>query len=171
MKLLLTVGTTRFDALVAIVTTIEFIAAAHNKGYTEITIQHGHSPLPEQVKFDSSIQCVPFIDDLPSKFTSFDLVVSHAGSGTILDILRPINNSKAIPKLIVVPNEGLMDNHQWELANAIQEREWAQVSSINNFLHSFIKMDHQKDDLLKQMPTPCHTNLNTILRQMLSTSK
>ena len=46
------------------------------------------------------------------------LVISHAGSGTILDALRI-----GIP-IIVVPNASLLDNHQVELAEALAEQEY-----------------------------------------------
>ncbi|THY95924.1 hypothetical protein D6C93_04900 [Aureobasidium pullulans] len=46
------------------------------------------------------------------------VVVSHAGSGTILDALRI-----DVP-LIVVPNSELLDNHQVELAEALAEQEY-----------------------------------------------
>jgi beta-1,4-N-acetylglucosaminyltransferase len=46
------------------------------------------------------------------------LVVSHAGSGTILHALRV-----DVP-LVVVPNSELLDNHQIELADALAEQEY-----------------------------------------------
>jgi beta-1,4-N-acetylglucosaminyltransferase len=46
------------------------------------------------------------------------LVVSHAGSGTILQALRV-----DVP-LVVVPNSELLDNHQVELADALAEQEY-----------------------------------------------
>jgi beta-1,4-N-acetylglucosaminyltransferase len=46
------------------------------------------------------------------------LVVSHAGSGTILHALRI-----DVP-LVVVPNSELLDNHQVELADALAEQEY-----------------------------------------------
>jgi beta-1,4-N-acetylglucosaminyltransferase len=46
------------------------------------------------------------------------LVVSHAGSGTILHALRV-----DVP-LVVVPNSELLDNHQVELADALSEQEY-----------------------------------------------
>lgn len=46
------------------------------------------------------------------------LVVSHAGSGTILHALRV-----DVP-LVVVPNSELLDNHQVELAEALAEQEY-----------------------------------------------
>jgi len=46
------------------------------------------------------------------------LVVSHAGSGTILQALRI-----DVP-IVVVPNSELLDNHQIELADALAEQEY-----------------------------------------------
>lgn len=46
------------------------------------------------------------------------LVVSHAGSGTILQALRI-----DVP-IVVVPNSELLDNHQVELADALAEQEY-----------------------------------------------
>jgi len=45
------------------------------------------------------------------------VVVSHAGSGSILDALRV-----DVP-LIVVPNESLLDNHQNELAEELARQD------------------------------------------------
>ncbi|KXJ90972.1 hypothetical protein Micbo1qcDRAFT_195801 [Microdochium bolleyi] len=44
----------------------------------------------------------------------YGVIISHAGSGSIMDALR--YNAK----LIAVPNESLMDNHQAELADEMQ---------------------------------------------------
>lgn len=62
------------------------------------------------------LQLFQFAPDLKSYISAADLVVSHAGSGTILDALRMRPNP---PKLVVVPNTSLMDNHQVELAEAM----------------------------------------------------
>jgi beta-1,4-N-acetylglucosaminyltransferase len=46
------------------------------------------------------------------------------GSGSILQILR------AGKRLLVVPNTGLMDNHQAEVADALSEQGYVMVSSV-----------------------------------------
>ncbi|EST06404.2 Glycosyl transferase, family 28, C-terminal [Kalmanozyma brasiliensis GHG001] len=62
------------------------------------------------------LQLFQFAPDLKSYIQSADIVISHAGSGTILDTLRM---RPTPPTLIVVPNTSLMDNHQVELAEAL----------------------------------------------------
>jgi UDP-N-acetylglucosamine transferase subunit ALG13 len=56
-----------------------------------------------------------------------DAKVAHLpllGSGTILDVLRKGK------RLIVVPNETLLDNHQHELAIALEEKEHLKSSTV-----------------------------------------
>lgn len=67
-----------------------------------------------------------FAPDLRSYIRSADVVISHAGSGTILDTLRMKPNT---PALVVVPNTSLMDNHQVELAEALGNENYLTVGS------------------------------------------
>ena len=53
----------------------------------------------------------PFDSNIVDVINKSDLVISHVGTGSIIDTLR--NNKK----LIVVVNDTLMDNHQLEIAN------------------------------------------------------
>lgn len=62
------------------------------------------------------LQLFQFAPDLKSHIQSANIVISHAGSGTILDTLRMRPKP---PTLVVVPNTSLMDNHQVELAEAL----------------------------------------------------
>ena len=51
-------------------------------------------------------------------------VVSHAGSGSILDALRV-----GVP-IVVVPNTGLMGNHQVELAEVLADGEYVVMGDV-----------------------------------------
>ncbi|KAK8906095.1 hypothetical protein QC760_005989 [Botrytis cinerea] len=55
--------------------------------------------------------------------SSEGVVISHAGSGTILDALRI-----GVP-LIVVPNTSLLDNHQVELADELERQGYVTKTS------------------------------------------
>ncbi|PYH90196.1 UDP-N-acetylglucosamine transferase subunit alg13 [Aspergillus ellipticus CBS 707.79] len=54
------------------------------------------------------------------------LVISHAGSGSILGAMR-----LGVP-LVVVPNPTLKDNHQQELADELQQQGYVIASSCQN---------------------------------------
>ncbi|KAJ3170343.1 hypothetical protein HDU88_008971 [Geranomyces variabilis] len=117
-----TIGTTRFDALVNEVCTIEFLAMLRSKDYTSLTLQHGNSPMPALPTADVGggpfpVTAYAFRTDLSQDIATAALVISHAGAGLILETLD------AGKPLIVVVNRALMDDHQTELAVALAEKE------------------------------------------------
>ncbi|CAO1636087.1 unnamed protein product [Sympodiomycopsis kandeliae] len=68
-----------------------------------------------------------YLPTLKSHIQSSDIVISHAGSGSLLDTLRIPNP----PLLILVPNATLLDNHQIELAEAVQQGKWAKKADLD----------------------------------------
>lgn len=66
----------------------------------------------EVVLESESIKIVafPFTHDISSYIKTADIIVSHAGTGSIIDVLRLKKN------LVVVTNDSLLDNHQLEVA-------------------------------------------------------
>ena len=61
-----------------------------------------------------TIDTFDFKPDLKTDFENADLIITHCGAGTILEILR-------IKKRAVgVINSKLLDNHQFELAEAMR---------------------------------------------------
>lgn len=52
--------------------------------------------------------------------------IHDIGSGSILMVLR----SKPVKRLLIVPNTSLMDNHQVELAEALEARNHLLVSTV-----------------------------------------
>ncbi|KAF1967084.1 hypothetical protein BU23DRAFT_660656 [Bimuria novae-zelandiae CBS 107.79] len=73
------------------------------------------------------------------------LVVSHAGSGSILEALR-----FQVP-LIVVPNTVLLDNHQEELAMAMDRQNYLIHGNISN-LAPAIKASEEFRNKMSQFP-------------------
>ncbi|KAF2768545.1 hypothetical protein EJ03DRAFT_328202 [Teratosphaeria nubilosa] len=126
---LVTVGATAsFPALIRAVLHPTFLSALQSHAYTALTVQHGtdgaqtyQSALPPSVPANLTI--TPFDLDKAGldryiKAARSGVVISHAGSGTILDALR------LSAPLVVVPNPALLDNHQLELAEALAEQEY-----------------------------------------------
>jgi UDP-N-acetylglucosamine transferase subunit ALG13 len=68
------------------------------------------------------LELIDYVKSIGPHLEWADVVISHAGSGTILETLRMPDGTR--PNLIVVPNETLMDNHQKELAKALSEQRY-----------------------------------------------
>ncbi|KAF8652741.1 hypothetical protein AX16_004238 [Volvariella volvacea WC 439] len=121
-----TVGSTKFDGLVQSVLSQPTLTALRQKGFSKLVVQCGNSRhefeslvqdgQTGQVKRQGlDIEIWKFKPQLQEEYERADFIISHAGSGTILDVLRM---GKPI---IVVPNPTLADNHQDELATALSQ--------------------------------------------------
>mmetsp|Transcript_36786 Transcript_36786/g.68467 ORF Transcript_36786/g.68467 Transcript_36786/m.68467 type:complete len:165 (+) Transcript_36786:79-573(+) len=110
-----TVGTTSFDDLVKAVDTEAFHEQARALGFDRLVVQFGrgsHRPRDLGLKTES-FDLKPSLDD---EMRSASLVISHAGAGSVIEALRERR------RLLVVVNPVLMNNHQLELAEAMQTR-------------------------------------------------
>ena len=70
-----------------------------------------------------SVKCIQFDAGLIERYTRWsELVISHAGTGSIIDTLRvrKTESKRPPPRLIVMVNDGLQDNHQTEIAQAFE---------------------------------------------------
>ncbi|KAF9525631.1 glycosyltransferase family 1 protein [Crepidotus variabilis] len=145
----ITVGSTRFDALIAAIFTSQVLSTFKKKGYTKLTVQCGHSTFKyaneikngETKALDQEgieIKIWKFKPSLEEEFEKADLVVGHAGSGTILDVLR---KGKA---MIVVPNPTLLDNHQVELAERLEEMEYLIAATVETLPQAIKRFDTRK---------------------------
>ena len=146
MRVFVTVGSTRFDDLVDTVLSSPVLESFKKQGFETIIIQCGqyeggqvdttaHRDDTWSLERDGlMVQMWRYKQSLSEEFEVADLVLSHAGtslhvrhssnlilhhnaigSGTILDVLR------LGKPLIVVPNPSLLDNHQVELAEALEK--------------------------------------------------
>lgn len=120
-----TVGTTKFDALIRAVDRQAFADALVARGYTRLVMQIGRAEytprrlLPPnrraaRLHNGLSVEYFDFAPSLSDHLRGAALVISHAGSGSIFETLR-----LRCP-LVVVPNPLLMDNHQVELAQKLE---------------------------------------------------
>ncbi len=121
LQVLVTVGSTKFDALMRAVDTPAFFAAMQRRGVEEVLVQKGRSDYVFQTQTGSAaahgvrltvFDYRPFLQDLVRRVA---LVVSHAGAGTILEVMA------SRTPMVVVPNMLLMSNHQVQLAKALAD--------------------------------------------------
>jgi beta-1,4-N-acetylglucosaminyltransferase len=112
-KILVTVGTTAFDGL------IKFLDTSYNWPNALFQIGPG-SYIPTRHKYSR------FIDNLESEYDQYDLVLCHAGAGTIYHCLE-----RGL-KILVVPNLQRQDTHQIEIAKYLIKNNYALVAE--NFI-------------------------------------
>jgi len=120
-----TVGSTQFEPLVAKVLEDEVLEMLCSLGFDELCVQMGSGRLPEGFDGEESeegwkidkcgmkVRLVRYKKNLADELQWADLVIGHAGAGTILESLE------LGKPLVVVVNDALMDNHQLELADRL----------------------------------------------------
>ncbi|OZC12363.1 glycosyltransferase family 28 protein [Onchocerca flexuosa] len=111
------VGSTEFDALIYAIIEQKCLESLNRIGITDLLLQIGKGKVkPEKGnRCDINIDYYRYKNDILQDITEADLIIGHAGAGTCLEVLR----SKK--PFVVVVNEELMDNHQWELAKRLHE--------------------------------------------------
>ena len=142
-----TVGATApFPQLIESCTSRRFLESLKAQGYTKLLIQHGNkgknlSSMVKDLDLDnrdiasSGIELEGFdfnpnglVEEMRATKGQHDardgVVISHAGSGSILDALR-IDSP-----LIVVPNPTLLDNHQVELAEELAKQGYVVYGQV-----------------------------------------
>jgi beta-1,4-N-acetylglucosaminyltransferase len=102
MHCFVTVGTTEFTSLTLQILSKPFLQTLRNLNYHSLTIQHGSSLIPIYDNSILSIATFQITDSIADEILKADLIISHAGAGTILEVLE---NKK---RLIVVVNEELV---------------------------------------------------------------
>ncbi|OHT01503.1 glycosyl transferase [Tritrichomonas foetus] len=128
-KIVVTVGSTHFDALIKIIDSKEFIELAKSKGYGHITAQIGAYEGEIKNLTDFFKYAPP--TELNKHFREADLVVGHAGAGTITEVLQ------LGKPLIVVVNDLLMENHQTEVAREFHKRGLLEMATTKDFVKIF----------------------------------
>lgn len=128
-------ATVVFEELLDIVLDPIFLGSLEEFGYTKFILQYGIAPKGEEiflknlVKYSKvknndkwevirkglTIEGIAFTNDIKSIILESDVIISHAGTGSILDVLR-LNK-----KLIVVINSKLMNDHQTEVADELSK--------------------------------------------------
>jgi beta-1,4-N-acetylglucosaminyltransferase len=115
MHVFVTVGTTEFNELIQTVSssTVCKLLKEHGR-YSSITLQIGKGDF--EPRDDSKYLNMDHFRSKPTiadDMKKADLIITHAGAGSVFESLS------LGKKVIAVVNESLMDNHQRELAEAL----------------------------------------------------
>ena len=128
MKVLVTVGTTRFDSL------IKYIDEVFIDSGIAFTFQIADGKY-EPVNFPY----FTFSNDIETHYHGSDVVICHAGAGTIYKLLE------IKKKIIIVPNTERRDNHQLDIAEYMGGNGYALTVTDFSFLKGAIeKISHLK---------------------------
>lgn len=141
-----TVGTTKFDALIRAVDQQAFADVLVAAGYTRLVMQIGRAdytprrllpPNSRAARLHSglAVEYFDFAPSLAEHLGTAALVISHAGSGSIFEALRLRR------PLVVVPNPLLMDNHQAELATKLERMGHLYAATPQNLAQVVAGMD------------------------------
>jgi beta-1,4-N-acetylglucosaminyltransferase len=110
MRIFITVGTTPFDTLIR-------FCDENLDSALEVTMQVSNDASYIPKRFDS----FKFTDDIISCYQNADLVITHAGAGTIFTLLEMRK------RIIVFPNLDRDDSHQKDLAGVVEKNKWGLV--------------------------------------------
>ena len=171
-----TVGTTRFEELIRVSSGKEFAEALVKKGFGKLLLQVGSGSVPRAVGAGAAaegrdggeyvhetglaVSWFRFRPEFGNLIASADLVVSHAGSGSIFEAL---GSGRA---LIVVVNTALMDNHQAELANRLAADGHLVASTCEELCGALDALD--ESELLPYTPGNASDVAQEVIRVLLS---
>ena len=155
-----TVGTTQFDLLIetiirnsnVIQTLVDYL------NIDKIILQTGNSQIPSYENLPIQIEHYQYKDSIDNDIQQADLVISHAGAGTILQTLE------AHKPLLVVVNEKLMNNHQLEIAHEMEQQGYlfhCTCSTLETGLQKFV--NHKFKQYEKGNPLLFGRYLNQIM--------
>ncbi|KAH3683818.1 hypothetical protein WICPIJ_005192 [Wickerhamomyces pijperi] len=171
-------ATVTFPGLLRTVLNQQFIKTLKDLGYNKLKVQYGKEKdaldlfqslivhtlglqLNEVLHTDGVlIEGIPFSNDVQQEIINSELVISHSGTGSILDSLR------LKKKLIVVVNDALMDNHQLEIAQEFENGGYLlkcdkpDVDALIDILKEI------QTTQLTELPLPKEDTLKTILESL-----
>ncbi|XP_015589552.1 UDP-N-acetylglucosamine transferase subunit ALG13 homolog [Cephus cinctus] len=160
-NIFVTVGTTKFDELINTVTDSQVLKNLNKKGYNYLTLQIGNSALDPNCTPRYGFHHIDYFHLSPSikeYILSADLIISHAGAGTCLEVLE------AQKPLIVVTNQLLMDNHQLELASQLYEDGHLYYCTCDTLLDVIKTMDLSR---LKPFRTDKSKNIVNCINEIM----
>ena len=177
-----TVGSTKFECLINRVLQSDILSVLKRHHFTKLILQVGNGVHDDEALFaftqpnssfktgaeeivkreKSGLEVVAYRykRSIRDDMLSADLVISHAGSGSVMESLE------AGKKLIVVVNETLMDNHQLELAEKMYEEGfllYTTCAGLSEKVELINASGCQLDTYLRGDPNLFGKHLNTVM--------
>ena len=136
-KIFVTVGTTEFNNLIEKLSEKEVYEILKCRlKCKELIIQRGKGKEIDFSHFkDINVQQFDLKTSIENDIIEADLVISHAGAGTCIDVL-----GKKKPLLVVV-NDTLMNNHQIELAEQLHKDGYLTYCFLSNLVEKLETFD------------------------------
>ncbi|ORY64942.1 uncharacterized protein BCR38DRAFT_484415 [Pseudomassariella vexata] len=112
------------------------------------------------------VKCTPSDGRDGGEERSMGIIVSHAGAGTILDAMK-VNS-----RLIVVPNATLMDNHQVQLAKAMDKEGYLVHGHLGRVHEAVKRIDKHLPPNWPPQPPPdsIYYSLEDVCQEVLQNS-
>ncbi|CAD5121344.1 DgyrCDS9867 [Dimorphilus gyrociliatus] len=127
MLAFVTVGTTSFNDLIREVCSDQCLKALKKRGFKKLLLQIGRGTfIPDTTSKILDVEYYKYKNKIIEDINKADLVISHAGAGTSLEVLT------AKKHLLVVVNDNLMNNHQLELADQLQKEGFCYYTNCQN---------------------------------------
>jgi beta-1,4-N-acetylglucosaminyltransferase len=122
VKIFVTVGTTKFDSL------IEAVDKNLDKNNYEIIFQIANGKYKPK-----NFEYFKFTQDVKMHFNNSDIIITHAGAGSIYELLE------LEKKIIIVPNLDRIDKHQSDIACFMDDNGYAKMLKSFEELEVVIK--------------------------------
>ena len=110
MKIFVTIGTTKFDSLIEVVDN-----NLNNKDY-EVVFQIADGKYKPK-----NFEYFEYTQDIQKYFKNSDIVITHAGAGSIYELLE------LKKKIIIVPNLDRIDKHQTDISDYMDKNGYAKA--------------------------------------------
>jgi UDP-N-acetylglucosamine transferase subunit ALG13 len=165
--LFVTVGSTKFEKLINKILQKDILNLLKSFDFKKIIMQVGAGVHEDDQLFDfkeknsfstSNNEVVKFFKEnveisayrykssIKEDMQKADIVISHAGSGSVLESLE------ANKKLIVVVNDALMDNHQLELAEKMFDEGYLLYTNCDGLADKIELINNDEFKLKKYVP-------------------
>lgn len=146
--LFVTVGSTQFNQLISQVLDESLMILISRLRFKKLIVQVGNSTVPNFERTHGlDIEIYKYKPSIIEDAQKASLVISHAGAGTCLEMLR-LNK-----RLLIVVNDSLMDNHQLELATQLEDSAFAVKTSLQNMLKK-VEQICKGDIKIRTFPQP-----------------